>query len=323
MAEVFGLDWNTNRIQLCEDDITFVQENDENGKWLISQEASMHMPEEVGDYYKYLSVIFEFHISGKSLLVCESYEKPKYASCVGYKYSVSSFADVIEAFPKTILDKQARILMNYYHNNSEYGFENARRDNTIFFAKNDNEEMFIINMMKEKGLIDVRYSLTFGGPVFTSGITILERGWLHIEEYIKQSNLESKKVFVAMWFDKSLDSAFAKIYEIIERLGYIPLRIDTKEHNNEISGEILYEIRRSNFMIADVTGQRHGVYFEAGFALGSNIPVIWSCRRDFLDSIHFDTRQYNHIVWENVEDLAEKLEKRIKGTIFLGDIAEG
>ena len=55
------------------------------------------------------------------------------------------------------------------------------------------------------------------------------------------------------------------------------LRIDQKEHNNEISGEILYEISRSLLLVAEVSNHNQGVYFEAGFAIGRRIPVIWCC----------------------------------------------
>lgn len=68
-------------------------------------------------------------------------------------------------------------------------------------------------------------------------------------------------------------------------------------------------------MIADFTGNRNGVYFEAGFAMGLGIPVIWTCRKDHIDNVHFDTRQYNHIVWETPEELREKLTYRIEATI--------
>lgn len=53
--------------------------------------------------------------------------------------------------------------------------------------------------------------------------------------------------------------------------------------------------------------QRPGVYFEAGYALGLGIPVFWCVRSDDLANVHFDTRQYNHIVWENERQLAEQL----------------
>jgi hypothetical protein len=59
-------------------------------------------------------------------------------------------------------------------------------------------------------------------------------------------------------------------------------------------------------MIADFTSEidkpRGGVYYEAGFAHGLGKEVIWTCREDVIDHIHFDTRQYNHITW-NENDL--------------------
>lgn len=62
-----------------------------------------------------------------------------------------------------------------------------------------------------------------------------------------------------------------------------------------------------------MTGQRGGVYFEAGFALGLGIPVIYLVDQSDLNEIHFDTRQYNHIVYEN--DLYERLKHRIEATV--------
>jgi len=73
-----------------------------------------------------------------------------------------------------------------------------------------------------------------------------------------------------------------------------------------------------------MTGQRGGVYYEAGFARGLNIPVIWTIQDRFIkkgndevpevETIHFDTRQYNFIVWKDAADLKEKLIIRIRAT---------
>ncbi len=56
-----------------------------------------------------------------------------------------------------------------------------------------------------------------------------------------------------------------------------------------------------------MTKQSQGVYFEAGYALGLGIPVFWSVHKKEVSCVHFDTKQYNHIVWENEKDLADKL----------------
>jgi nucleoside 2-deoxyribosyltransferase len=95
------------------------------------------------------------------------------------------------------------------------------------------------------------------------------------------------------------------------------LRIDTKKFNDKICDHIVAEIRRSRFMIADVTRHRRAVYFEAGYAIGLGLEVIWTCRGDHMKRAEriFDTRQYNHIVWTTHEDLREKLKDRILATI--------
>lgn len=62
---------------------------------------------------------------------------------------------------------------------------------------------------------------------------------------------------------------------------------------------------------------RGGVYYEAGFAQGLGIAVIWMVRQDHIDNVHFDTRQFNHITWPDAADLREKLKNRI-GAV-LGD----
>ena len=111
------------------------------------------------------------------------------------------------------------------------------------------------------------------------------------------------------------------IFPAVRDAGYEPVRIDQKEHVNKIDDEIVAEIRRARFVVADFTqgdtGARGGVYYEAGFAQGLGIRVIFSCRKDRLEEVHFDTRQYNHIVWETPEDLRDQLAKRIAAV--LGD----
>lgn len=71
--------------------------------------------------------------------------------------------------------------------------------------------------------------------------------------------------------------------------------------------------------MADFTSKpekaRGGVYFEAGFAKGLKLLVIFACRKDRFKDVHFDTRQFNHIVWEYPEGLRKKLANRISRTV--------
>lgn len=151
-------------------------------------------------------------------------------------------------------------------------------------------------------------------------------GYAYLAELRKKA-IDSQQAFIAMWFDETLLEALEKGIEPgIRDAGYEPVRIDRKDHNNKIDDEIVAEIRRSRFLVADFTqgdsGARGGVYYEAGFAHGLNIPVIFTCREDAISSVHFDTRQYNHITWKTPEELRERLAKRVSATIGDGPLAK-
>ena len=131
--------------------------------------------------------------------------------------------------------------------------------------------------------------------------------------------------FCAMWFDASVQPLWdVAIEPAIRDAGYASLRIDGKEHNNKIDDEILSSIRNAKFVVADFTGQRGGVYFEAGFAAGQGIPVIWLARKDEVANLHFDTRQYNHIDWEpsNLSLARKRIADRIIATIGIGSLGK-
>ena len=124
-----------------------------------------------------------------------------------------------------------------------------------------------------------------------------------------------------MSFSPDLKSAWENgIYPALKRAGYRPYRVDAEPHIDRIDAKIVAEIRNSRFLVADVTQQRPGVYFEAGFAIGLGLPVFWLVRKDDLDNVHFDTRQYNHIIWDSEENLASQLENFV--IAFLGKGAD-
>ena len=151
-------------------------------------------------------------------------------------------------------------------------------------------------------------------------------GHAHLEA-LEHTVTASSRAFVAMWFDDSMNDAWdVGIGPAIKDAGYEPVRIDRIEHANKIDDEIIAEIRRSGFVVADFThgdgGARGGVYYEAGFAHGLGLPVIFTCREDVLEKVHFDTRQYNHIVWQEPEELRHRLATRIAAVIGDGPLKD-
>jgi hypothetical protein len=154
----------------------------------------------------------------------------------------------------------------------------------------------------------------------TKAYKITANGWQYLEN-LKKINADSQQGFVAMWFTDEMQKIYdSTISEGILDAGYRPHKVDLREHNEKIDDEIIAQIRRSRFVLADFTGQRGGVYFEAGFGKGLGLEVFWSCRKDEIDNLHFDIRQYNCIDWEpdKLTDFRKRITNRIESVIGRG-----
>jgi hypothetical protein len=149
---------------------------------------------------------------------------------------------------------------------------------------------------------------------------ILPDGWAYLEN-LKKVGSDREQGFVAMWFDSDMQKIYDEtIAPAIVDAGYKPHRVDQREHNDKIDDEIIAQIKRSRFIVADFTGHRGGVYYEAGFAKGLGLEVVWTCREDDIDNLHFDIRQYNCILWENgkLEEFRRKLSNRLESVLGHG-----
>ena len=171
------------------------------------------------------------------------------------------------------------------------------------------ERDFFVRMLKEAGYIEHRSGV---------GDSITPKGYVRLDE-LRQQPQRTKKVFVAMSFDPALRSVFVDGIEAGTRnAGYEAIRVDRTDHINRIDDEIIGLINQSAFVVADFTQHRGGVYYEAGYAQGKRLPVVWTCKADDLANLHFDTRQYNFIDWTDPANLADRLTKRIKAVIGAG-----
>ena len=188
----------------------------------------------------------------------------------------------------------------------EFQFSDSPTEQTAmaWTESTTSEELsFLYRYLREQGWIEVDIS----GRCKVCKVRV--EGYKHAGDLLV--NADSTQGFVAMWFDESTDEVYSSGIEPgILDAGYKPLRIDRKEHNNKIDDEIIAEIRRSRFLVADFTegikGARGGVYYEAGFARGLGIPVFHTCRKDVVDRIHLDTRQFSHILWETTQGTSQE-----------------
>ena len=175
-------------------------------------------------------------------------------------------------------------------------------------------------------------------------VLVLPAGMQYYEDNIKTRN-DSTQAFVAMWFDPTTEQLYKKIYNAITGnpnanknsaeygAHYNIMRIDKKEHINYIPSEIISEIKRSKFMVADLSGYRGGVYYEIGYAEGLGIPVILTCNNKWFDDhkdendvlysgVHFDLKQKNILQWEDakLDEFQRNLVARIGEVVGFNEI---
>jgi hypothetical protein len=315
--ELFGINWKNDSLNHRLININKLS-NEQIGDFAITLECLQFHTSEFRkeDFYKIILLIREKTIYGKSYFIYYGKEYEAVSQLKLDEYTLIEYNEILNEFPQNIIELQTRSLMLLYKQFPKYGEKMSSIGMFDFFAGDYPEWAFILEAIKNKNWLNVKISkASNGGFAFLDDPSIAEEGWIEIEKNIEKNY--SKQVFVAMWFDSTMNNAFNAIEKAVMECGLNVVRIDQKEHNNEISGEILFEIKKSKIIIADVTNQRNGVYFEAGFAMGNQKTVIWSCQESDLKNVHFDTRQYNHVLWKDENDLYKKLKSRLLATLVI------
>lgn len=225
-------------------------------------------------------------------------------------------------YPKTLLEKFDFIITDFNKNTNNFGditeivkfdkidltIERKKHKRTCldYFCNGEQELERILKELEKLNYLEVEMQES------SWKVSLTAEGLKYAKTLYNPSN--SKQCFVAMWFEDGTKELWNKIKQALEGnpnsdknspeygANYNSLRIDEKEHTNFIPAEIISEIKRSKFIIADLTGNRGGVYYEAGFAEGLGIPVILTCKENELDNVHFDLKQKNILIWTD-EDL--------------------
>ena len=199
-------------------------------------------------------------------------------------------------------------------------------DGAYAWSESTSEEEigFLVNYLLNRGWLDAHDGIPRVniGPYYLPVIfRVTVDGYSHIGGL--HTVTDSSQAFVAMWLSDAVKEAYDQgIALAIEDSGYKPFLITGKEYIDKIEDEIIAEIKRSRFLVADFShgddGVRGSVYYEAGFAHGLNRPVIFACREG--STLHFDTNHFNHIIWTSPEELRQKLRHRILHVIGEGPL---
>lgn len=287
-----------------------------NKRYKIEDDIATKKCEPCGEYK--ISLMAE-----RTLQYSPEYEKDKYilsalsreATENGREivFTTENIQDYIDSapIPDGPLEAIDRIILYVYRKSETAGSYISLKpeDYPIAYAKNMDEFDFYKKKATEIGYLE--RDTTKDGSI---DYRLTLKGWERVDE-LRKKTPESRQAFVAMRFSDEMKKVYKEAIEpAISDTGYKPMNLAFLEHNEKIDDKIIAEIRKSGLLVADLTENNQGVYFEAGLAMGLGIPVIWTCRKDNFESIHFDTRQYNYIVWENPDELKEKLINRIEAT---------
>ena len=107
------------------------------------------------------------------------------------------------------------------------------------------------------------------------------------------------------------------IKDAVSKTGFEIRRLDEEKRAGLIDDKLRVEIRRSKFLIADLSDENNGAYWEAGYAEGLGMQVIYICEEEKFEQkkTHFDTNHHLTVQWKNDPESLQKFAEELKATI--------
>jgi hypothetical protein len=148
------------------------------------------------------------------------------------------------------------------------------------------------------------------------------KGW-ELHKKLKKANTESRTAFMAMQFgDAILDHVVEACFKpAVVRTGFELRKLTDQQPAGLIDNQIRAAIISGRFVVADLTHRNPGAYWEAGFAEGLGLPVIYTCQKAVWKEkkTHFNTNHLVTIIWEEAalakaqDDLAATIRATFRG----------
>ena len=183
-------------------------------------------------------------------------------------------------------------------------------------AESDAAALFFLKELSGD-LVIVDHTL---GTENTKVVRLTLQGWRTFEK-LSRGYSDQRTAFMAMKFGDDEIDRFVRetLVPAVKQTGYGLRRSDDDASAGLIDVRMQVQIRLARFVIADLTHQSHGAYWEAGFAQGLGKPVIYTCRADWFnaDGTHFDTEHHHTIAWDPSAPhrAAESVKSTIRATL--------
>ncbi|WP_379152235.1 hypothetical protein [Paenibacillus sp. sgz5001063] len=205
--------------------------------------------------------------------------------------------------PVTLEDKGTRFLQYLYRHSEGPGepviIQPLSSSYNLTYSPNLQELVYIIDKLIGEQLI-IREGMTF---------KLTDKGWS--ETAAKAGGKKIKPCFVLIPDDEDQRTEWLEmLLPKIEQFGYLPRLLAHDKTQNQDHNSLEF-IGDSRLIIADLTGHSPEVYFTAGYALGLNIPVIWTVHSSEADILRVQIKDIRPIVYDTVEELAVILQQRL------------
>ena len=189
----------------------------------------------------------------------------------------------------------------------------------IIGAKSPEGFALVLRHLFDVGLVTGNLSEALGAPG-RAHVTLSFEGWDYYEQ-LRHGGATYRKAFMAMKFgDEVLDHVLDSVFKpCVKQTGFELFRLDDVPRAGLIDDRLRVEIQAADFLIADLTHDNLGAYWEAGYAEGLGKPVIYTCEKEKFekDKTHFDTNHHLTITWDknSLEEAGENLKATIRATL--------
>ncbi len=189
----------------------------------------------------------------------------------------------------------------------------------VGFCANKNELLFCLRYLADKGLIEEDVQAGRKGQPGTAPLSyrLTPAGWAALDSAATPPQAVAA---VAFGLEKEGDALWTHGFSAgIQAVGLTAVRLDSREHANKITDELIVDLRRASVVVADLTGQPALAFFQAGLALGLGKPVFWTCEENEArdKKLGLETRQYVVTPWarDKPEEFARRLSQRIEAVL--------
>jgi len=219
--------------------------------------------------------------------------------------------------------EQADLLIRWLAQNAPAPGESveveAATHSAVIGAKTEDGFFLVLRHLVDEGLVLAEWEQAMGTPDRVHAMLSF-KGWDYFES-LRRGGATYRRAFMAMEYgDPELDKVVDAVFRpAVGQAGFELFRLDDEPRAGLIDDQLRVEIQNADFLIADLSHDNHGAYWEAGYAEGLGKPVIYTCEAQKFEEkkTHFDTNHHLTIVWDkgDPEEAGQRLKATIRATL--------